>query len=548
VVRFDKAMSEPKNQLYYGDNLDVLRRYIPAESVDLIYLDPPFNSRQDYNVLFAEKDGKESSSQIRAFEDTWEWNIEAEQAYMDVVEKGGRVADALRSFRAFLNGSDMLAYLAMMAPRLIELRRVLKETGSIYLHCDPTASHYLKILMDAVFGPQSFRNEIVWKRQSAHSDATRFGSVHDVVLFYAKGSEPFWKTQYQPYDPKYVEQYYRYEDEDGRKFMSGDLGTAGLQGGGYEYEWKGIVRLWRVPLATMERLEAEKRIFYTRNGIPRIKRYLDESKGMPAQDWWSDIESLRSWAVERLGYPTQKPEALLERILIASSEKGDVVLDPFCGCGTTVQVAERLHRRWIGIDITHLAIGLIKQRLSDSFGIEIRNSYKVIGEPTDYEGAALLATEDKYQFQWWALGQVGARPTEQKKGADRGVDGRLYFFDDNSGISKQIIFSVKAGKVSSPQVRDLVGVLTNEKAEIGVFITFEKPTQPMLAAAATAGFYTSSDGTKYPRIQILTIEQILKGTQPKYPLHRADATFKKAPKARASIRQSSLLPFINAGD
>ena len=536
------------NKLYYGDNLDVLRRYIPAESIDLIYLDPPFNSRQDYNVLFSEKDGKESSSQIRAFEDTWEWNIDAERAYMDVLEKGGRVADALRSFRTFLGCTDMLAYLAMMAPRLIELRRVLKETGSIYLHCDPTASHYLKILMDAVFGPQFFRNEIVWKRQSAHSDATRFGSVHDVILFYAKGLEPFWKTQYQPYDPKYIEQYYRYEDEDGRKFMSGDLGAAGLQGGGYEYEWKGIVRLWRVPITTMERLEAENRIFYTRNGIPRIKRYLDASKGLPAQDWWSDIESLRSWAVERLGYPTQKPEALLERILIASSKKGDLVLDPFCGCGTTVQVAEKLHRNWIGIDITHLAIGLIKQRLSDSFGIEIRNSYKVVGEPTDYEGAALLATEDKYQFQWWALGQVGARPTEQKKGADRGIDGRLYFFDDNSGESKQIIFSVKAGKVSSPQVRDLVGVLTNEKAEIGVFITFEKPTQPMLATAATAGFYTSSDGTKYPRIQILTIEQILKGTQPKYPLHRADATFKKAPKARASIRQSSLLPFINSGD
>ena len=548
MVRFDKQMTDAMNKLYYGDNLDVLRRYIPAESIDLIYLDPPFNSRQDYNVLFSEKDGKESSSQIRAFEDTWEWNIDAERAYMDVLEKGGRVADALRSFRTFLGCTDMLAYLAMMAPRLIELRRVLKETGSIYLHCDPTASHYLKILMDAVFGPQFFRNEIVWKRQSAHSDATRFGSVHDVILFYAKGLEPFWKTQYQPYDPKYIEQYYRYEDEDGRKFMSGDLGAAGLQGGGYEYEWKGIVRLWRVPITTMERLEAENRIFYTRNGIPRIKRYLDASKGLPAQDWWSDIESLRSWAVERLGYPTQKPEALLERILIASSKKGDLVLDPFCGCGTTVQVAEKLHRNWIGIDITHLAIGLIKQRLSDSFGIEIRNSYKVVGEPTDYEGAALLATEDKYQFQWWALGQVGARPTEQKKGADRGIDGRLYFFDDNSGESKQIIFSVKAGKVSSPQVRDLVGVLTNEKAEIGVFITFEKPTQPMLATAATAGFYTSSDGTKYPRIQILTIEQILKGTQPKYPLHRADATFKKAPKARASIRQSSLLPFINSGD
>jgi DNA modification methylase len=542
-------MTDTKNQLYYGDNLDVLRRYVPDESVDLIYLDPPFNSRQDYNVLFAEKDGKESSSQIHAFEDTWEWNIEAEQAYTEVVEKGGRVADALRSFRTFLGGSDMLAYLAMMAPRLIELRRVLKETGSIYLHCDPTASHYLKILMDGVFGPQMFKNEIVWKRQSAHSDASRFGSVHDTVLFYAKGTDPLWKTQYQPYDPAYVEQYYRYEEEGGRKFMSGDLGAAGLQGGGYEYEWKGIVRVWRVPLSTMERLDAEGRIFYTRNGIPRVKRYLDESKGMPAQDVWNDIESLRSWAAERLGYPTQKPEALLERILKASSKKGDLVLDPFCGCGTTIQVAQRLGRSWIGIDITHLAIGLVRKRLADAFGEDVRKSYKIIGEPTDLEGARELAAfPDKYQFQSWALGLVGARPMELKKGADRGIDGRLYFHDEPGGKTKQILLEVKSGKVDVTQIRSLRGAVERENAEIGVFICFENPTKPMLREAAEAGFYTAPDNSKYPKMQILTIQQILSGKQPEYSRFADPATFKKAPKARASTRQSNLSLFTNPGD
>ncbi|HLI77623.1 MAG TPA: site-specific DNA-methyltransferase, partial [Acidobacteriaceae bacterium] len=378
-------MPAEKNKLYYGDNLTVLRdrNYIPDNSVDLIYLDPPFNSRQDYNVLFAEKDGTRSASQITAFKDTWEWNLEAERSYEEVVEAGGRVADAMRAFRTLLGGSDMLAYLAMMAPRLVELRRVLKDTGSIYLHCDPTASHYLKLLMDGVFGAEMFHSEIIWKRNSAHSDAKRFGSVHDTILFYAKGGQPFWATQYQPYDANYVEQYYRYKDDDGRRFMSGDLGAAGLQGGGYEYEWKGVTRIWRVPISTMERLDREHRVFYTRNGMPRVKRYLDESKGMPAQDVWTDIEALKSWMKERLGYPTQKPEALLERILKASSDEADVILDPFCGCGTTIQVAQKLNRRWIGIDITHLAIGLIKYRLDTTFGVDIRQTYQVMGEPTD---------------------------------------------------------------------------------------------------------------------------------------------------------------------
>jgi len=574
-------VTAPKNQLYYGDNYEVLQRYVKDESVDLVYLDPPFNSRQDYNVLFAEKDGSQSSSQIHAFEDTWEWNIDAERSYQHIVERGGRVADALRAFRTFLGGSDMMAYLAMMAPRLVELRRVLKETGSIYLHCDPTASHYLKILMDAVFGPERFLTEIIWKRSSAHNDAKQglknYGHIHDVLLFYSKGVGPLWNSQFTDYDDSYTGRDYRLVDEDtGRRFRRGDL-TAARPGGDTEYEWRvkkhqGARERWIADLAdeflqpmegweysgvhpypgrywayskqNMKQFATDGRIRHTFDGMPEYKRFLDEMPGVSLQDIWTDIGPIGAQAQERLGYPTQKPEALLERILKASSNEGDVVLDPFCGCGTTVQVAQRLNRRWIGIDITHLAIGLIKTRLSDAFGPEIKSTYDVIGEPTDYEGAASLAAEDKYQFQWWALGQVGARPVEQKKGADRGIDGRLYFHDDNSGKSKQIIFSVKAGGVSVPQVRDLVGVLDREKAEMGAFICFEEPTKPMLREAAEAGLYTSTDRSIYPRVQILTIQQILSGSQPNYPIHRADATFKKAPRSRPAAAENLTLPLV----
>ena len=433
---------------------------------------------------------------------------DAQRAYEQIVEQGGRVADALRAFKTFLFNSDMMAYLAMMAPRLVELRRVLKETGSIYLHCDPTASHYLKILMDAVFGPQFFRNEVVWKRTSAHNDPRKYGDIHDVLLFYSKSIEHTWNLVYTPYTQEYIDaewrllpsgRYYKAENMlDPRNSMA-------------EYDFHGTTARWRTNPEKFELLwnapqtevpNSHGRVKLGRNGKP-IKRcrimFLDDMPGVPLQSWWHDIQSLKGGAQERLGYPTQKPEALLERILKASSNEGDVVLDPFCGCGTTVQVAQRLNRRWIGIDITHLAIGLIKKRLSDAFGPEIKTTYEVVGEPTDYEGAAALAAEDKYQFQWWALGQVGARPAEQKKGADRGIDGRLYFHDDDSGQSKQIIFSVKAGGVSVPQIRDLVGVLTREKAEIGVFLTFDEPTRPMLKEAAEAGFYKSTDGTVYPK-------------------------------------------------
>ena len=541
-------MNPLKNRLYYGDNLEVLKLYIKDESVDLVYLDPPFNSRQDYNVLFAEKDGSQSSSQIHAFEDTWEWNIDAQRAYEQIVEQGGRVADALRAFKTFLFNSDMMAYLAMMAPRLVELRRVLKETGSIYLHCDPTASHYLKILMDAVFGPQFFVNEIIWKRYGAHNDvgqgSRHFGRIHDAILFYSKSLDRGWDQLFVPLSEEYVESTYRGKDERGVFTTTPLTGPGGVQKGNPVFEWNGHTRAWRYSKDTMQKLHDEGRLHYSKTGYARQKLYLEESRGVPVQDIWVDVKPLTGAHAERLGYPTQKPEALLERILKASSNEGDVVLDPFCGCGTTVQVAQRLNRQWIGIDITHLAIGLIKKRLSDAFGPEIKQTYDVIGEPTDYAGAAQLAEENKYQFQWWALGQVGARPAEQKKGADRGIDGRLYFHDDESGKSKQIIFSVKAGGVTVSQVRDLVGVLDREKAEIGVFLCFEPPTKPMLKEAAEAGFYKSTDATTYPKLQILTIQQILDGRQPEYPLHRRDATFKKAPRSRPAAAENLTLPLL----
>jgi DNA modification methylase len=567
-----------KNSLYYGDNLEVLQRYVKDESVDLVYLDPPFNSRQDYNVLFAEKDGSQSSSQIHAFEDTWEWNIESRRALEQVIEQGGRVADALRAFEAYLHGSDMMAYLAMMAPRLVELRRVLKETGSIYLHCDPTASHYLKILMDAVFGPQFFQNEISWRRSSAHSDVKqgmrRCGRVRDVLLFFGKSSSNIWNVVYTPYTEEYLASEYKHINGEGRHYKETDL-TAARPGGDTEFLWrvkrrvrrkerwdadleneyltpkagweyKGAPpyngRFWAYSRENITAFYKSGHIVHRETGMPRLIQFADEMPGVALQDDWDDIN--RTGGEEDLGYPTQKPEALLERIIKASSNEGDLVLDPFCGCGTTVQVAQRLNRRWIGIDITHLAIGLIKKRLSDAFGPEIKSTYDVIGEPTDLAGAGQLAAEDKYQFQWWALGQVGARPAEQKKGADRGIDGRLYFHDDESGQSKQIIFSVKAGGVSVPQVRDLVGVLSREKAEIGVFLCFEEPTKPMLREAAEAGLYKSTDNTTYPRLQILTIQQILDGKQPDYPLHRRDATFKKAPRSRPAAAENLTLPLL----
>ena len=306
------------------------RDALPDESVDLIYLDPPFNSNSQYNLPFKGK--YKTARPVEAFDDTWRWTdentVQLEELATDPRTRA--LADIVHFAQKIDQSATSLgAYLINMAVRLHAMRRVLKWTGSIYLHCDSTASHYLKLVMDAIFGQKAYRNEIIWKRTSGHSDARRFGRSHDVILYYSRGNRGVWNQTYQPYDEEYVEKYYRYKDPDGRRFMSGDLSAAGLQGGGYEYEWKGVTRVWRVPIGTMERLHLEGRVFYTKNGIARIKRYLDESKGLKAQDIWTDIEALRSWHEERLGYPTQKPEALLERIISASSNEGDLVLDPF---------------------------------------------------------------------------------------------------------------------------------------------------------------------------------------------------------------------------
>jgi len=539
----------PDNVLYYGDNLDILQRYIADESVDLVYLDPPFNSNATYNVLFAELHGERAASQIKAFEDTWTWDYTAEWSYKQTVEAGGQVSKALQAFHTLLGPSNMLAYLAMMAPRLVELRRVLKPTGSIYLHCDPTASHYLKLLMDAVFGPENYVNEISWKRTTTKGDyrqgAVNWPRIRDVILYFAKDgrNRPTYHQPFSAYSPEYVAAKYAHMDGDGRRYMLDNLTAPGAGSRGHpQYEFMGVTRYWRYNKEKMEALLAEGRVVQPGPGkVPRYKRYLDEMPGIAIGDTWDDIPPINSQAAERLGYPTQKPEALLERIIAASSNEGDVVLDPFCGCGTATAAAQKLGRHWVGIDVTHLAITLIKVRLRDACGLEAGKDYVVLGEPVSVPDAEALAATDPWQFQWWALGLVGARPAEQKKGADKGIDGHLYFHDDGTA-TKQIILSVKAGHTSSPHVRDLRGVVEREGAAIGVLICMQEPTSHMRTEAAAAGFYDSPWGS-HPRIQILTVSDLLEGKRIDYPaVEGTNRTFKRAPKAKPAGTDHPELP------
>jgi DNA modification methylase len=536
-----------ENLLYYGDNLDVLRQHIDDESVDLVYLDPPFNSNADYNVLFREHDGTSAASQIMAFEDTWRWDQVSAALYHEVVEKGGDIARTLRAFFEILGASDMMAYLAMMAPRLVELHRTLKPTGSLYLHCDPIASHYLKLLLDAVFGPMHYRSEIIWKRTSAHSSAKRYGPVHDVLLFYTKSDTYTWNPQYTAHDPAYIERQYDQVDPDGRRWMDDNLTAAGTRNGSSGQTWRGYDvaakgNHWKYAIETLEEMDRAGKLYWPSNGgWPRFKRYLDQNKGRPLQDVWDDIFPINAIGRERLGYPTQKPERLLDRILETTSNVGDVVLDPFCGCGTTVASAQRLDRHWIGIDITHLAIGLIRKRLVDAYGDSAQ--LRVIGEPVSLEDAKRLAEEDKFQFQAWALGRVGARiATSSKKGADKGIDGRLYYASGTkAGATDQVILSVKGGHLKADDVRALEGVRAREKAAIGVLIAMEEPSKKMRADAAAFGMHDTPWGS-YPRIQILTIEQLLDGERIKYPaVTGGNVTLKAAKKVtKKAAKQEDL--------
>jgi len=524
----------PVNELYCGDNLEILREYIAPESVDLVYLDPPFKSDQNYNLLFREKDGSRSHSQILAFEDTWEWNREAERAYDEIVEKGGKLAEVMALFRVLFDKSDMLAYLSMMAPRLEELRRVLRPSGALYLHCDPTASHYLKMLLDAIFGAENFQNELVWKRTSAHFNPKRWGPVHDVILFYSKSDGFKWNTVYQTYDESYLKVKYRNKDERGHYRLS-DLTGAGWTKGDSGKDWRGfsvkdIGRHWAVPkdevaatvgeekaatLTTQQKLDAlDKNGFiywtprgkYKGRGFPQFKRYL--AGGVPIQDVVSDISPVNSQAKERIGYPTQKPIALLERIICASSEEGDIILDPFCGCGTAIEAAHAKNRRWIGIDLTKVAIDVVKDRLA-KIGEESGKTYQTIWEPRDISTAKALAADDPFQFQDWIIKKLGGLSTRHR-GADRGIDGRIYFKDSPTGSLRQIIVSVKSGKITPAFVRELHGTVDREKAAMGILATLATPTKATEHGATTCGFYKGLIGT-YPLIQIVTAEMIFAG-------------------------------------
>ena len=537
-----------QNTLFYGDNLPIMREYIPDESIDLVYLDPPFNSNRSYNVLFRDESGRASDAQLIAFDDTWHWGKTAEETYYEIITQSPlHITKLINSLRDFIGTNQVMAYLVMMTIRLVELHRVLKPTGSIYLHCDPTASHYLKVILDTIFGSENFRNEIVWMRTTSKGLMTRrLPTNHDILFFYTKTTGYIWKenAMFRPYDMSNLDvkttKKYSLKDPDGRLFQLTDLTNPNPDRPNLTYEFLGVTKVWRWTEERMQAAYDAGLIVQPRPGaVPRLKRYLDEQRGKPLGDVWTDIPPINSQAAERLGYPTQKPLELLGRIITTNSNPGDCVLDPFCGCGTTIAAAQKLDRRWIGIDITHLAISLQKYRLKDMFNLSASKDYQIIGEPTSLGSARQLAKDDPYQFQWWALSLVKAKPLggemggkKGRKGRDRGIDGELYFIDDPKGKLNTVLVQVKSGHVKPGDIRDLRGTVERENAAIGVFITLELPTSEMEKEAVSAGYYFSDLWQeKYPKIQILTVEELLAGVQPQIP-PSAQGAFKQAQRVK----------------
>ncbi len=545
------------NVLYYGDNLFWLRDHdqFPNEFVDLIYLDPPFNSNADYNVIFNEPGGDQSQAQISAFDDTWHWDREASaEALRDLGEHGGKpeLVELIQwiAMRGDKASKSMAAYLSMMAVRLIELHRVLTPRGSLYLHCDPTASHYLKILLDTIFGVKNFRNEIIWRRTATHGKSKRNAPIHDTILLYSKTENYKWTYHKKPYMKRHVQEYF-VEDAKGwhTNYYGNVLTGSGLRKGESGQPWKGFDpsakgRHWAIPGALIEdidedfskltqhqKLDRLLELSYIKiipgQAWPMYERYLTPSDGQNIPDIWAyqpytegtvfgtdtgideDVRWLSPRNQERLGYQTQKPEALLERIIEASSNEGDVVLDPFCGCGTTIAVAQKLNRRWIGIDVTWLAIDKVEQRLRQAFGEKVKSLYEVKGNPTDVASARDLARRSKKEFEIWALSIVKAAQREH----DGGVDGILSIPESKSKYTK-VVVQVKGGEILNPgMIRDLIGTIEKEKAAIGLFITLEEPTSGMKEVAIHAGSYISPIWNKqYPRIQIRTVGELLEDT------------------------------------
>jgi len=521
-----------------------MRESLKDESVDLVYLDPPFNSQRGYNLLFKTPKGQESEAQIEAFQDTWHWGNEAELEFNSILhQKITGLSLLMNSLRSFLGDNDVMAYLTMMASRLIELNRILKPTGSLYLHCDPTASHYLKMVLDGIFGIQNFRNEVIWERTSSHNDSKKWAAVHDTIFFYSKSDECIWNPVFTGHGEKYVAEFYRFKDDRGVYRLDHIIRSASMgPRPNLAYEYKGYMPQWgwRTVREKLEELDKEARIEWSKSGRPYLKRYLEEQKGTPIKSVITDIPPIGAKAQERLGYPTQKPQALLERIISASSNEGDTVFDPFCGCGTAVHAAQKLNRKWIGIDITCLAIALIKGRLKKAFGPSCE--FEVHGLPKDLESAKDLARRNKYQFQWWAVSLVDSQPFQgTKKGPDTGIDGLKFFQDIDRKEARKIIVSVKGGEnLKADDVRSLMAVRDREGAEISFLISLAEPTKGMIADAASAGFYESPNGKAYPRVQLLTIEGLLNKTQrAEHPDYEPDLNFKR-PKAEAATKQDGL--------
>lgn len=505
------------NHLYYGDNLTIMKA-IPDGSVDLIYLDPPFNSQRNYNLIYTRLTGQPVPEQEEAFCDAWELDAEKIQMIrrLQVEMRRYDIPDDVGHFwSTWLNAlrttqPRLLAYLVYMTYRLLEMRRILKSTGSIYLHCDPTASHYIKVIMDGVFGHANFRNEITWQRTGAHNDSKRYGAISDRLLFYTKSNRWTWNPQYTPYSDEYVKERYKYDDGDGRLHWRNTMTAAG---GGPPRSFRGEEKApppgthWRFSQAEIDRMESEGRIYYSPSGMPYVKSYLDERKGRPLQDVWTDIVMSKSGR-ERLGYPTQKPIELLERIIQSSSNPGDVVFDPFAGCGTAVYAAHLTDRKWIGCDIAILSVQIVRDVLAARYGLFEGQHYTVSGVPRSVEAAHELFLQDPRQFQHWSVELSGGFASTKHSG-DRGIDGHIYY-ETKDGL-RNMVLSVKGGKLTPAFVRELRGVLEREpNTTMAGLICLQNPTPGMKAEAASADVY-EHEGQIYDRIQIRTVDDLLAG-------------------------------------
>jgi DNA modification methylase len=518
-----------RNALYYGDNLEVLRSKIKDESVDLCYIDPPFNSKRTYNQIYTNI-GQEDKAQAQAFVDTWVWDDRAKDGYQQIISNhegrfSSQTIDLITGLRHVLKEGSLLAYLVSMTLRAVEIHRVLKQTGSFFLHCDPTSSHYLKLVLDGIFcsAGGDFLGEIVWRRTASHMTTKRWPRLHDVLLHYCKDASSivFNPTRVAP-DEDWVRREYRHEDERGRYSLD-NLTGADTTNGPSGMPWRGVDpkeigagRHWRYVPETLDRLDSEGRIYWPKKGkYPKLKQYLAESGGAAVGDVWTDIPVIGRTAAERLGYPTQKPEALLERIIRSASKDGDLVLDAYCGCGTTIAVAQKLNRRWIGMDITYQSISLVLKRLEKDFGKAVVETVNLDGIPKDIESASALAHKKddrlRKEFEKWAvLTYTDNRAViNDKKGADKGIDGIAYILTDEAEAVRMLL-QVKSGNVSRGDVAKLRGDMEREGAKLGTLITLQKPSQPMKQEAKTASsFHNPLTGKSVDRIAIVTIQDII---------------------------------------